>query len=83
MIYFTTPDEKHVVILGLADLNVIRRGNPIASPDCSVLLCYTHDIYWFRDELVKVFNQNERTLSPGKLDELLREGLKRPVRQEG
>lgn len=83
MIYFTTPDDKHVLILSLDNLDRMRRGQPLASQDSKVLVCYTHDINWFRDQLLREFNTNDRTITTEKFDELLREGLKRPVVREG
>jgi hypothetical protein len=82
MIYFTTPDEKHVLILSIDNLDRLRKGQPLASPDSKVLVCYTHDIAWFRNELLREFNTNNRTIATAKLDELLREGLKRPITRE-
>jgi len=82
VIYFTTPDEKHVLILSIDNLDRIRKGQPLASQDSKVLICYTHDIAWFRDQLIHVFNTNNRTIETAKLDELLRLGLKRPIRRE-
>jgi hypothetical protein len=82
VIYFTTPDEKHILILSIDNLDHIRKGHPLASQDSKVLICYTHDMTWFRDQLLHVFNTNNRTIEVAKLDQLLREGLKRPVRRE-
>ncbi len=78
MIYFTTPDQKHVLILDPERLDKIKAGEPVASPDSLVMIAYCPDPNWMRERLLEVFNGEGRTLTPAKLDELLAEGLKLP-----
>lgn len=78
VIYFTTPDQKHVIILDPERLDKIRAGEPVASPDSFVIVAYCPDANWMRERLLEVFNGPGRTLAPAKLDELLAEGMKQP-----
>jgi hypothetical protein len=75
MIYFTTKDEKHLLIIEPRSIEKLLAGDPLVTIDDKVIVAYTPNISWTRDELVKVFNTPESTLLPEKLDEILKEGI--------
>jgi len=77
MIYFTTKDEKHVLIIEPRSIEKLLAGDPLVTIDDKVIVAYTPDINWTKDELVKVFNAPESTITPEKLDEILKEGIAR------
>jgi len=77
MIYFTSKDEKHVMIIDHQTIHKLLIGDAVVSPDNLVIIAYTPDMAWTADELKKVFSDPEALLSPAKLDEILREGIAR------
>src|SRR5712692_4245758 len=78
MIYFTTSDHKHVLILEPTNMVRLEEGKPCVSPDSLVILCYSPDIEWTTEQLKKIFDENDHKLYPERLEELLNEGLSRP-----
>lgn len=81
MIYFTTTDHKHVVILEPTNLVSIEAGKPAASPDSMVIIAYCPDIVWFAERLRALLSGGNRQLQPSQLEELLKEGLQRPRKE--
>ena len=77
MIYFSTKDGKHVVVLDPANVAQLKSGDSLMTPDGIVIMSFTPDALWLSGELEKVFSGEEKVLTPVKLKELLHEGLAR------
>ncbi len=67
-----------MLILEPTNLERVQDGKPLVSPDSLVIVCYTPDIIWTSEQIKKVFDENDRKLTPEKLDAILQEGLLRP-----
>lgn len=78
MIYFTTNNkEKHILVLGPGNLDMLKAGKPTSSPDGEVLVIYCPDV----DRLFEMrsrFVGSHGVLDTDKLDEILQESLKWP-----
>ena len=57
MIYFQSPDQKHVVILNRAEITRIASGEILTSPDQLVLMGYTPNEKWFIEKLNSLFTE--------------------------
>jgi hypothetical protein len=80
MIYLSVGSrQQRVIILDSHNLDALKEGKPTSSPDKHVLIAYTPDIPWLTDQLIKMVPD----LDPQKLQDLLNEGLKRPIAPVG
>jgi hypothetical protein len=79
VIYFQSKDGKHVILLNHAELDLVKRGKPVVPHTNAVIIGYTPDEDWTKQQLLEIFNAEPHTLEPERLKELLLEGLKREV----
>lgn len=78
MIYFTTTDHKHVLVLEPTNVVNIQDGKPAVSPDSMVIVAYCPDIAWFGERLKEILSKGNRQIEPKQMEALLKEGLTRP-----
>lgn len=76
MLYMTSDDGKlRVVILETANLEMIRSGKPVETPDGSVLIAWTPDPEWLAERIL-ASNGNAQ-----KIAEAIDEASKRPQKE--
>lgn len=63
--------DQHVIILDPAEIERIKLGDTVRTPNDSVLFAYTPDLIWLASQC------DPKTLTPQKLDDLLRIGRAR------
>jgi hypothetical protein len=78
VIYFESKDHKHVVIFSPDDIAALREGDALITPDAFVITAFTPDANWTAEQIKEVFADTEGTLTPAKLDAILKEGITRP-----
>lgn len=79
MLYFTTRDGTHMVILEPRHWELLKAGETVFTPDKQVFISYTPDSEWLGEQLIKYAEQ----LTPGIFDRLLVESQKRPEKGPG
>lgn len=77
MIYMKAGDQV-VVVLEPSNLEKMKDGQPIVSPDKAVLIAYCPDVDWLTAEIAKVIDDGQK-LDVGAFDKLLKDGLDRPT----
>jgi len=78
MIYFNTSDEKHVLIIDLEALDLLRQGNAVISPDGLVFVAISVDESWTAQQFQKEFTTGDKKLTAERMKAILAEGLLRP-----
>lgn len=77
MIYLSSTEGQHIVVLEPYNLDLIKGGKPIASPDKTVFIAYCPDVDWLSLKIQELIKEQGREFSIEKLDSLLQEGLTR------
>ena len=77
MIYFTTTDGRAVLIIEGGNLDRLKAGKPMKTPDGKFMVCYTPDIEWTFDQFKGMLAVTTDQVDPKVLDFILKEGLKR------
>jgi hypothetical protein len=78
VIYFETKDGRQVVVLNRDELANMKNGVLIyPAKTMKVFVGYSPDEKWMGDQLANVFNQQAHQLPLEKLQEILKEGMKR------
>lgn len=77
MIYLKLNDGRHILILEPGNIQEITSGgNPAASPDKEVVVCYTPDAEWLEKKISERLKELQQ--SPELLADLIVESQKRP-----
>lgn len=76
MIYFTTTDGRAVLIVESGNIERLKSGKMMKTPDEQFLVCYTPDMEWTTDQFKAMLAIN-RNVDPAVLDFILKEGMKR------
>lgn len=79
MIYLETSGGHKIIILEPGNLERLRGGEPIQTPDRTVMIGFTPDIVWVSDQL----RANKGHLSGAVIGALLEEASKRPEATPG
>lgn len=78
MIYFTTTDGKAVLIIEQGNLDRLRAGLPMSTPDKKFLVCYTPDVARLQPEIEKLIEDESGAFDAEKFDAILKESLSWP-----
>lgn len=78
MIYFLARGQSFV-ILDQDNIERIKNGKPLATPDYSICIAYCPDIAWLSAEMIKIMDGRELDLDA--FEALLKEGLQRPPKE--
>jgi len=77
MIYFTTTDDQAVLIIENGNLERLKSGKPMRTPDGKFMVCYTPDLDWTMEQFKGMLAVTANAVDPAILDFILKEGLKR------
>lgn len=77
MLYFTTKEGQHIVILEPENIEAIKAKKYAITADNNIAIAYTPDAEWLTEQLVA----NASNLDPTKLDQLIKESQTRPENQ--
>jgi hypothetical protein len=77
MIYFTTTDGRAVLIIESGNLERLKSGKPMKTPDEKFLVCYTPDMEWTMDQFQGMLAVTTNSVDPAIMDFILKEGMKR------
>ena len=78
MIYFTSKNGQHFMILEPGNLDRLQAGEPLKTPDGKIVVLFTPDMPWTMKQLEQIFARAEKTMTPAEFDRILKEGMKRP-----
>lgn len=78
MIYFTTNDHRHILILEPGNVECLRHGHAVVSNDKLVMVAYTPNVEWTMEAIKKALGKDGKTLDPAMLDAILKEGILQP-----
>jgi len=78
MIYFTTTDGKAVLIIEQGNLDRLRAGLPMSTPDKKVLVCYTPDVERLHPKIEELIKSDSGAFDAAKFDAILKESLSWP-----
>jgi len=79
MLYFTTREGIHMLVLTEDHIDYLKKGEMIKSPNNRVCVFYTPDDQWLGEKLI----ENMNNLTPELFDKLMAESQKRPVKRAG
>lgn len=79
MIYFRTSDEKHILIIDPATVELIKQGHAVISPDQLVFIAISPDEKWTAEQFQHAFTTGDKKLTAERMKEILAEGLLRMV----
>lgn len=79
MIYFTTSDHRHVLVLEPSSFEELKGGAPLVSTDKMVIVAYSPDIQWTFDEMKKILDEPGGAMKPEQLTAILKAGISRPM----
>jgi len=77
MIYFTTMDGQAVLIIESGNLERLKSGKPMKTPDGKFMVCYTPDMEWTAEQFQAMLAVTSEHVDPQVFDFILKEGLKR------
>jgi len=77
MIYLKA-GEQLVLILEPSNIEKLKNGEPLRTPDRAILIAYCPDIVWLAEKITTIVD-DERKLDVAAFDVLLQEGLDRPT----
>jgi hypothetical protein len=77
MLYFTTTNGQATLIIESGNLERLKSGKPMVTPDKKFMVCYTPDLQWTVEQFKAHCAINEMSLDPEILDFILKEGMKR------
>jgi hypothetical protein len=79
VIYFTMPGGTGAcLVIEPGNIDRLKRGEPIKSPDGNILICLVNDMPWFEQEFKAMLAIGGASIDPKIFDFLIREGMKRP-----
>jgi hypothetical protein len=79
MIYFTTKDGQAIAIVEPGNLDQMRSGEPLVTPDRKFMMAYVPDMRWFHTRFQKMVHESQGVIDAEALDALLKEALKQHV----
>lgn len=79
MLYFTTVSRQHVAIIEPSNIDKLKEGKPLLTPDGKIMVAYTPDMEWFQNHFRAMIGISNSSVDAKLLDFLLKEGLKRPT----
>jgi hypothetical protein len=80
MIYFTTTDGKAMLIVEQGNLDRLRIGKPMSTPDGKFIICYTPDLVRLWPE-IEALVQGGDGFDVEKFDAILKESLSWPEKR--
>jgi len=84
LIYLAGKSGQHVIILEPANLDKLRAGGFVKTPDDekSVIIGFAPDIVWTGEQIKVAFDESDNSFAVADLERILREGLSRPEVKE-
>ncbi len=79
MIYLHTTDGQAFMFIEQGNLDRLKSGKPMSTPDGKFMLCFAPDIEWTTEQIQAMVAINGNQLDPATLEFIYREGLKREV----
>lgn len=76
MLYITTTDGRHVLILEPSNIEKMKAGTPAITPDKKVTVAYCPDMEWLQGQIRQA--SITENITQEVLDRLLNEGLTKP-----
>jgi hypothetical protein len=77
MLYFTTREGQHILVLEPEHFKFLKDGEFLKSPDKAVLLAYSPDAEWLGEQMIA----NAENLTPALISKLIAESQKRPEKK--
>jgi hypothetical protein len=75
MIYLALHNGQRIIVIDSHNIDAMKKGEPVKTPDKHVMIAYTPDIGWLTEHMVQMGS----SLDPERFDALLKEGLNRPI----
>lgn len=79
MIFIGMKDGSTLIILEPGNIERMRDGKPLISPDNRVMVAFTPDMEWTQDRIMEMLRNAGGKVDPKLVDDILRAGLNRPV----
>jgi hypothetical protein len=76
MIYMKTVSGSHIIVIEPDNIDKMKAGEPLHTPDNEVMVCFTPDIEWVQDQFIQA--QMAGTLGPETIEDVLKRSLVRP-----
>jgi hypothetical protein len=79
MIYFSTAKDQYVLIVEPSNLDALRAGEPMKTPDKKFLVVYVPDMEWFAKRFGSLVTNGAGEVDVQQLDDLIKEAQKQHV----
>jgi len=78
MIYILAADDRALLVIEPTNIDRLKAGEPLISPDGKLVVLYTPDAEWTMGQIQSMCSATDFMVDGELMDFIIKEGLKRP-----